>query len=70
VNRAGVQLILNSMARYPEDIGVIDYSGSALANILREIEGFIFFESVFYFFCSLIYFFLLMFLYLDLHLIA
>lgn len=39
VNRAGVQLILNSMDRYPDDIGVIDYSGSALANILREVEG-------------------------------
>lgn len=39
MNRAGVQLILNAMKRYEDDIGVVDYSGSALANILREVEG-------------------------------
>lgn len=38
VDSAGIQQILSAMERYPNDVGVIDYSGSALANILREVE--------------------------------
>eukprot|EP01125_Pyxidicula_operculata_P021112 TRINITY_DN8010_c0_g1_i2.p1 TRINITY_DN8010_c0_g1~~TRINITY_DN8010_c0_g1_i2.p1 ORF type:complete len:254 (-),score=25.54 TRINITY_DN8010_c0_g1_i2:66-794(-) len=39
LNQGGINLILNSIDRYPEDVPVLDYSASAIANIIREING-------------------------------